>query len=88
MMDASEAHRIATEIVRQKLDRGFTRESIRATTFEGGHLWWAPGVEYLIRAGKVSIAERMPWPPRGDEHSFRIDDLFSELDAPQGSLFA
>ena len=88
MIDKEDALRIATEIVRQKLDRGWTRTSIRETTFEGGHLWWEPGAEYLIRAGRISIDERMPWPARGTEHTFRIDDLFAEIDAPQGSLFA
>lgn len=88
MIDKAEAHRIAAEVVRRKLDRGATRASIRETTFEGGHLYWAPGAEYLIRAGRVAIDERLPWPPSGAEHAFRIDDLLAELDAPQGSLFA
>lgn len=88
MIDKAEAARIATEIVRRKLYRGATSMSIRETTFEGGYLFWAPGVEYLIRAGRVSIGERLPWPPNGTEHTFRIDDLMQEFDSPQGSLFA
>lgn len=88
MIEKADARRIAAAIIQRKLDRGCTRSSIRETTFEGGHLFWAPGAEYLIRAGRIAIDERMPWPSKGTEHVFRIDDLLAELDAPQGSLFA
>lgn len=85
-IDAHEAKRRALAIVQGRLAKGWTREQIAATAYEGS-IYPDPQLGYLLSAGRLSV----PGVCRhGDEgsHTFKVADLFAEIDSPQGGLFA
>lgn len=78
-MNASEARASALTVLRARLAKGATRKHLAEIVYEGCCL--AHGDGYLVRAGRITV-------PAFGQHSFRLADLFSEIDSPQTELFA
>lgn len=86
-MEREAAKAEALDMLRRRLAKGWSRQSIEQTIFEGGGGPGWPG--YLISGGKISIPE-----PRGHKHegegihTFWLRTLLDEIESPQGGLFA
>ena len=86
-MTPEESKSIALAILRRRIAAGWSRDSIIGTTFEGRRCS-VSRPDYLMRAGKITVGDRLPWPLKGGEHTFSIRALIEEIDAPQTELFA
>lgn len=85
-MDAAEAKARAMDRLHAKLKKGWSRESILATVYEGAG-GPDPDSGYLLTSGRISIPGCCQHGERGS-HTFKVADLFAEIDSPQGGLFA
>lgn len=79
-MNNAEARAYAIDVLRRRMQHPrFSRERFLSTVHEGAGGPDEPGWE--VRSGKMTA----PWV---DGHTFRLADLFDEIDSPQGGLFA
>lgn len=91
-MDAIEAKASALDLLRRRLAKGWHRDDIEHTTFEGASGPSLPG--YLMSGGKISV----PHPPgfrhgAGGTHAFSLRALLDEIERGvsvpvQAGLFA
>ena len=85
-MDAGAAKAEALDMLRRRLAKGWRRQSIEQTIFEGASGPGLPG--YLITAGKLSMPAPRGTKHEGDGiHTFGLRALLEEIDSPQAGLF-
>lgn len=83
-MSPADARAEAEAMLRRRLAKGWSRQAIESTVFEGASGPGRPG--YLMSAGRLSF----PFTLRHDEaeHTFRLRELLDDIESPQGGLFA
>lgn len=83
----SDAHSEAIDMLRRRRAKGWTRQSIEQTIFEGSSGPGFPG--YLITGGRLSIPAPLGAKHEGEGiHTFNLRALLDEIESPQGGLFA
>lgn len=83
-MTADEARANAIALLQRRLAKGWSRQSVEATVYEGACGPSLPG--YLMSSGRITIPSAMRHGDP-DKHTFRLSDLFDEIESPQGGLF-
>lgn len=84
-MDRELAHTEAIDMLRRRLAKGWARQQIVDTIFEGSCGPSSHG--YLIRGGRIYLPHPRDLRPESAEHSFALGELIDEIESPQGVLF-
>jgi len=85
-MHEADAKAEALDMLRRRLTKGWARQSIEQTIFEGASGPGYPG--YLMTAGRISIPSPLGAKHEGEGiHTFNVCALLDEIESPQGGLF-